>query len=128
NFVAVEPDGQHLVILLKESTGIRLIRVRVTGGQEEEIKLPQNLRLALDLAPNAVAKDGRIALRLVLPDSWFWGAAIFDPRTGRVEKVPGGDQADMLSPGWDSEGRLVTAALLMRSSLWRFSPETNATR
>jgi hypothetical protein len=59
-------------------------------------------------------------------DSWFWPAAIFDPETGRVVRVPGGDQADMLSPAWANDGRLVTLALRVQGSLWRFRPENEA--
>jgi hypothetical protein len=46
-----------------------------------------------------------------------------DPKTGSVDPLAGGDQADMTGPGWDSEGRLVTAAYFFRSTIWRFTPQ-----
>jgi hypothetical protein len=73
------------------------------------------------IAFNAVHPDGRIAVRVAPLDSWFWTAAILDPRTGEME--PAFDlEADTEAPGWDDEGRLVTSALFFRSSLWRFRP------
>jgi len=68
-----------------------------------------------------------IAVRVASIDSWFWPAAIFDPATRRVERIPGGDQADMPSAGWANDGRLVTMALRARGSLGRFRLE-NETR
>ena len=62
-------------------------------------------------------------MRLVVPDSWYWGAGVLDPKTGSVDPLAGGDQADMTGPGWDSEGRLVTAAYFFRSNIWRFTPQ-----
>jgi hypothetical protein len=29
---------------------------------------------------------------------------------------------DVIRPGWDSENRLITNAVLLRSNVWRFSP------
>jgi hypothetical protein len=55
--------------------------------------------------------------------SWFWPAAILDPKTGRLAIVPPGLAYDMLSAGGDAQGRVVTVALGLESSLWRFRPE-----
>jgi hypothetical protein len=89
---------------------------------------PGDLRLSpyATLSGNAIARDGRIAVRVTPIDSWFGPAVIFDPATGRVERIPGGDQADMTSPGWANDGRLVTMAMHTRGSLWRFRPENEA--
>ena len=128
NGVAVDPRGRDLLISLNETAGVRLIRMPIAGGSEQVVPLPSGLRLAPTptLTGNAIGQDGRIAVRLVPVDSWFWPAAIFDPATGRVERIPGGDQADMMPPGWTNDGRLVTVALQIRGSLWRFTPENEA--
>ena len=127
NGVAVDPRGRDLLISLNETAGVRLIRVTISDGSEHAVPLPSDLRLApTALSSNAIFKDGRIAVRVVPVDSWFAPAAIFDPATGRVQRIPAGGQADMPSPGWASDGRLVTVALGARGSLWRFRPENEA--
>ena len=99
----------------------------ISGGSEQVVPLPSDLRLApVALSGHAIGRDGRIAMRVTPTDTWFWPAAIFDPATGRVERIPGSDQADMLSSGWANDGRLVTLAQGVRGSLWRFSQENKA--
>jgi hypothetical protein len=121
--VAVSRDGRELVIMLNEASGNRLIRRVVATGQEQDIPLAGDVRLTpWPLAPNAVARDGRIALRVTTRDTWFWPAGILDPRTGNVELLPEASTTDMLMPGWDSQDRLVTVAKFTRGTLWRFQP------
>ena len=120
--IAVDPNGRDLIILRTQTAGSRLVRVPVAGGAEQPVLLPQGTALGPEFGSNSVGPDGRIALRLTPKDNWFWPAAIFDPRSFRLTMIPGGDAADLQSPGWDSEGRLVMSSWLMRSSLWRFSP------
>ncbi len=126
--VAPDPSGQDLVILLTEAGGVRLVRVSLADGHEVAVPVPANLRLIPDLAPNAVHSDGRIVVRLGPKDSWFYPAGILDPRAGTIEILPGGEDADMSSSGWGPDGRVVTAAMLFRSSLWRFSPVTSTSQ
>jgi hypothetical protein len=127
NGVAVDPRGRDLLITRNEQARVRLIRVPISGGSEQEVPLPSDVRLAPleTLSGNAIGQDGRIAVRVAPVDSWFWSAVIFDPATGRVQRVPG-DQGDMPSPGWASDGRLVTIASRVQGSLWRFRPENQA--
>ena len=120
--VAVAHDGRSLIVMLTEANGIRLVRHDLQSGSQETIPLG-GLRLSpWPLAANAVARDGRLAIRVISPESWFWPAAILDPRTGRSELLPEAASADMLMPGWDPEGRIVTIATFTRSALWRFRP------
>jgi len=126
NGVAVDPRGRDLLITLSETAGIRLIRMPISGGSEQVVPLPGDLRMApVALSGNAIGRDGRIAVRVAPIDSWFWPVVIFDPATGRVQRIPG-DQADMLSPVWANDGRLVTVAQSAQGSLWRFRPENEA--
>ena len=120
--VAVSPDGRSLVVMVTEAGGIRLIRRELQTGAQEIIPLA-GLRLSpWPLAANAIARDGRLAVRVISPDSWFWPAAILDPRTGRTELLPEAQSADMLMPGWDPQGKIVTIATFTQSALWRFRP------
>src|SRR5262249_52803000 len=97
-------------------------------SDRSEQRIPTSGRYPMSgfpLAPGAIGLDGRIAVQVSPLDSWFWPAAILDPRTGEMELAPT-VEADMFSPGWGSEGRLVTSALFFRSSLWRFHPDNTA--
>ena len=123
--VAFTSDGRHLVVAFNTDTkGGQLVRVPLDGGIEEPIVLKSSVRLSAgaNLAPNAVAPDGRIIHRIVSADSWFWPAAVINPRTGSVEVVPPGFNIDMNTPGWTRDGRIVMQALFMRSILWQFKP------
>jgi hypothetical protein len=125
NGVAVDPRGQDLLITANETGGVRLIRMPISGGSEQALPLPSDLRLVGDaLTGHAIDRDGRLAVRVAEIDSWFAPAAVFDPATGRVQRIPAGGLADMPSPGWANDGRLVTIAYRARGSLWRFRPET----
>jgi hypothetical protein len=87
---------------------------------------PRGLRLSpTPLAGRAVRDDGRIAVRIAPLDSWFRPAAVFDPATGRVQRIPG-DQVDMPNPAWSKDGRLVTNAQAVQGVLWRFRREDDA--
>jgi hypothetical protein len=120
--VAVDPAGRYLVIQLSLPERY-LVRFSLSDHTEERIQRSGKYRMSAPLAPNAVARDGRIAVRVAPFDSWFWPAAIIDPQTG-TEEMATEYQADMDEPGWDTEGRLVTSAGFLRASVWRFHPET----
>ena len=119
--VAVDPGGRYLVIQLSLPERY-LVRLSLSDHSEQRIEHSGKYRLSAPLAPNAIAPDGRIALRVAPFDSWFWSAAVIDPQT-HTEELATEFQADMPQPGWDAEGRLVTSASFLRASIWRFSPE-----
>ena len=120
NQVAVDPTGQSLIIEVTTRDAVRLVRVPIAGGAEQAIPVPSDLRLYTDLSSSAVAPDGRIAVRMVPKDSWFWPAAILDPRSGAITQLPGVRDLDMPAPAWGPDGRLVSLAQPERSALWRF--------
>jgi hypothetical protein len=123
NQIAVDPDGKSLIVEVTARDAVRLVRVPVTGGKEEPIPWTSNLRLIESLSPGAVAPDGRIAVRVVSNDNWFWPAAILDPRSGALTQLPVSVQdLDMPAPAWTSDGRLVSLALPWKSAIWRFRP------
>ena len=122
--VAVDPTDQSLVIEVTTRDAVRLVRVPAGGGAEQAIPMPSGVRLFTDLSPSAVALDGRIAVRIVPKDSWFWPAAVLDPRSGGLTQLPGVRDLDMPKPAWGADGRLVSLAQPERSSLWRFRPVT----
>jgi hypothetical protein len=124
--VAVDPAGRYLVIQLALPERY-LVRVSLSDRSEQRIQRSGKYRLSVPLAPNAITRDGRIAVRVAPVDCWFWSAAVIDPQTG-TEELATEYQADMPQPGWDTEGRFVTSAAFLRASIWRFSPQTQEAR
>ena len=122
NSIAVDPRGQYLVVKVNGEAGSHLVRYGISDQSEQRIPCSGRYPISGNpLGPNAIGSDGRIALQVSPIDSWFWPAVILDPATGDMELAAGGE-ADMVTPGWDSENRFVTSALSFRSSLWVFHP------
>jgi len=123
--VAVDPASRYLIIKHNAAPENYLVRYSLSDRTEQRIERSGKYRLtSAPLAPNAVGRDGRILVDVAPFDSWFWPAAIIDPQTGETELATD-FQADMYSPGWDTEGRLVASVMFFRSSIWRFRPDTN---
>ena len=122
--MAADPDGKHLIVSLNEAEGVRFVRVPLAGGQNQPVPVQGDLQLSPNLASNAVGEDGRVAVSL-MTNSWFWQTAILDPRTGSLERVLQGYDADLYSPGWASQGELVVSGKLIISNLWRFRRESD---
>ena len=120
--VTVDPYRKELIVSLAEREINRLVRVPLDGGPERPIPVQAGIRVApMPLHPNAVGRDGRIALTVTLPASWFWPAGLLDPQTGRVEILRAGYDADMNSVGWTPDGKIVVTAVPLRASLWRWT-------
>jgi eukaryotic-like serine/threonine-protein kinase len=121
--VTVDPYRHGLVVKLVETDGVRLLRVPLSGGQEQEIPVVGNERIAPPpLNPNAVSPDGRILVR-VAAEFWYWPAGILNPKTGRIDVVSIGRPGDFFNTGWTGDGKIVGLAGTFRSTLWRFRPE-----
>jgi eukaryotic-like serine/threonine-protein kinase len=123
--VAADPNGRDLIVQFRDREGIRLMRVPVSGGTGTPIPMQGDLRMAgVELNPDAVGKDGRVLFTFTSPDSWYYGAAILDPHSGKVERVPLNFGGDVFAPGWLADGRVTSAGLPTRVMLWRFRSET----
>ena len=123
--VAPSRDGRYLIVQLNDKNRVVLTKVAIDGSNPQPISLKlDNLELSsMALSPNAVAPDGRIVLSVTSPPSWFQSAAIMDPGTGRLERVPTKFSGDIHYPSWTKDGRIIAAGFPMRSSIWRFRPE-----
>jgi Tol biopolymer transport system component/tRNA A-37 threonylcarbamoyl transferase component Bud32 len=121
--VAVDPHGKYLIVEVDGQDKTRLFRVPLDGTREEEIMVHSDLHLTATgaLLSNAVGPDGRIVISVVPRASWFWPAAILDPKTGKLEVFPPGDQFDSYG-GWTTDGHIVSTAHPLVSTLWRFRP------
>jgi hypothetical protein len=124
--VAVDPEGQYLVVKQREPKGTRLFRVPlpVGAGKEQEIPIAGgNLRLYEDWqSPKAIGAGGRLLVRAGSNHSWYYPAAILDPQTGRLEPVDRAFDRDMVGAAWSDDGQIVTQATSFESTLWRFRP------
>ena len=74
------------------------------------------------IGPNAVGKDGRIAMPFGSA-SWFWPAGVIDPASGKFTQVNLDHITDHHLVGWAPDGRLISVGLGLQSTMWRFSPE-----
>jgi hypothetical protein len=122
--VVVSPDGRYVVIELYERGGGRLIRVNIDGTGEQDYGIRSALRPAAQgLFSSAVGPDGRLLVRVVQPDSWYFPLGVLDPTTGQLEKVWPDIEADMFG-GSTHDGRPMAVANPTFSEIWRFTPTT----
>jgi hypothetical protein len=61
-------------------------------------------------------------MAILPPDSWFYPPAIFNPKTGDVQRIPIRYDADMFTPGWTPDGKIIAVGHTMESAIWRFRP------
>ena len=117
--VSYDPSRQDLVVYFFEQT-VRLARMPATGGTTEPLELPPGLRVEALVGPAPIRHDGQMVLSVLNPGSWFLGAAIFDPRSHMLSRVPLRYDADLFSMAWNQKNEIITGAFLMRSNIWRF--------
>ena len=126
--MTLDPYREELIVRLTEKEGTHLVRNPIGGGAETTIPLEGEMSVAsLLLYPNAVGKDGRILVALASPASWFGPVGLIEPKTGRVQVIRLGYDADM-NGGWSPDGKLVVVAKALRVGLWRFRREAAAAR
>jgi hypothetical protein len=119
--VAVDPSGHYLLVQVTETPVIRLIRVPVDGGAEQEIPRRGPLRPANMIAPNAIGKDGLILMPLGT-STVNWPVGLLDPSTGQFTRIPVDYKADYHALNWTPDGKVMGLGLFMRSKLWKFQP------
>jgi hypothetical protein len=120
--LAPDPNGRDLIVLRLEQAGYRLFRVALQGGQEIPIPfLSDDLRLNRQaLTDGCVAADGRIVVGVASVHSWYFGPAILDPTTGKVEKIPLEYEGDVGLARWGTDGQMFANGLPVKTELWRF--------
>jgi hypothetical protein len=121
--VAVDPSGRYLLVQVTETPVIRLIRVPVDGGAEQEIPRGGPLRPANIIGPNAIGKNGLILTPLG-STTVNWPAGLLDPSTGRFTPIPIDYKADYHVLNWTPDGKVLGLGLSIRSKLWKFQPIT----
>jgi hypothetical protein len=121
--IAVDPNGQDLIVNLNERTGVRLFRVPLSGGPEREIRVQSDLQISpLPIGGNGVRKDGKILVGIFPRGTWFFSLTILDPVTSALTKIPLDYTGDLFLSGWAADGRILATSELMRARIWRFRP------
>jgi hypothetical protein len=122
--VVVAPDGRELIVKLNEKGGSRLVRLQVSGGPQEAIGFPGDLRLTtMPLGPDAIGRDGRILAPVASSDSWYWHVAILDPSKRQVQRIPVAYEGDLFFAGWGRDSRILALGIGIKGGVWRFQLE-----
>ncbi|MGE5347434.1 MAG: protein kinase domain-containing protein [Acidithiobacillales bacterium] len=125
--VAIDARRGSMIVQVNGRSGSELREVPLAGGPDRPIPFTGPLRLApVPIAPGAVGPDGRIAVTVATKDSWFWGAALLDPTTGTVERIPVSFEGDVQFPTFFRDGSLRAVGIGTRSALWRFRAREEA--
>jgi len=122
--LAAHPNGKEIVTIRDDGARLNLYRIPVNGGAGQRIPFNTDLHLNGSLSPAAIRGDGRIAITVLRPDSWWDELGILDPATGKVERLNVPYSGDAIAPAWTADGRMIGSGLLIEGSLWRFRKET----
>jgi len=120
--VAVDRNGNYLIVQLNEQDGVRLVRLPLDGSPEQKLEFPGTRLAQIPISANAVRADG-VIVKAVAVGTWEWSAALLHPDTGKVEPITLRSGFDVHYPGWTPDGQLVIAGLLTEGTLWRFKPD-----
>ena len=121
--VAVEPSGKGLIVNLVETTGVRLVRVPLAGGPEQDVNVQRDLPIdPLNLGANGLRTDGKLLIGVTARDSWFFSAAVLDLASGKLTRLPVNFTGDILMYAWTNDGRILAFGQPMRAHIWRFRP------
>jgi hypothetical protein len=71
---------------------------------------------------NAVDAQGRLVFDASSADSFFYGAALYDPARKSVTRIPVRFDGSVWSPIWTTEGRIAALGARFASSVWRYHP------
>jgi hypothetical protein len=122
--LAAHPNGKEIVTIRDDGANLNLYRIPVNGGADQRIPFDTDLHLNASLSPAAIRSDGRIAITVLRPDSWWDELAILDPATGKVDRLNVPYSGDAIAPAWTADGHMISSGLLIEGSLWRFRKET----
>jgi hypothetical protein len=128
NSLAVDPNGREIVLQrVGPNLAVRLFRMAVDGGHEEEIAIDAAVRIGdVPLAANAINNDGKILVTTALDaNTWYWQISIFDPKTGMARHIPTNFAGDILYAGWTTDGQILASGVNTEGSIWRFRPQGN---
>jgi DNA-binding beta-propeller fold protein YncE len=119
--VSVDPNGRDLLVSRQESDSVRLLRVRVTDGEEQPLIFRGGMRLAgTDLGAASIGPDGMVTVKAISTDRWMYQVGLIDPRAGTIAPIPIGPDVEAGVPTWTGDGRIVASGTTYDMSIWRF--------
>ena len=121
--VAVDPNGQFLLVQLQEAPVNRWIRVPLDGSPEREVIFGANLTPTNHLLPSAVSRDGRVVTPLA-STSDYWPPGLMDA-AGHLRQMPldPNRYLDFQAMAWTPDGKIMALADEYRVTLWKFQPQ-----
>jgi hypothetical protein len=117
--VAADPNGQFLLVESVETPNIRLLRVPLNGGPEQEIPAMGAFAPANVIVPGGVDKEGRILTPLGAL-TFFWPPGMVDSRTGRWSRIAVDAALDYHQMAWTPDGKILALALDQQATMWKF--------
>jgi hypothetical protein len=119
--LAADPNGKDLIVNLNEPEHVRLVRLPLSGGPQQEIRVRSDIPLGpYPLGPSALNEHSKALVEVAPADSWFFRLAILDLATGELKMIPINYAGDIMLSGWASDGRILATADPMRAHIWRF--------
>jgi hypothetical protein len=119
--VAVDPQGQYLIVQLNENDDTRLVQFPLNGAPEHLLSF-EGVRFSPSLMPaNAIRRDGAIVKNAAYSDSWMWATALLVPGTGKAQRITL-PALDAQYVGWTGAGQIVAFAQRTNSTIWRLRP------
>ena len=125
-YAVMDISGRSLIVVRRESSHIRMFHVPLDGAPEREISLDSSIPLYGDhggyFSSGSIDAKGRLLIGLSPFDSWFNPLGILATDTGRVTRVAGETLSDHHSGVWTPDGRILSAQVSMRATIWKFRP------
>jgi predicted Ser/Thr protein kinase len=125
-YAIMDLSGQNLIVVRGESAHLRMFRVPLDGAPEREVALDSSSPLYGDhggfFSSSSMDAKGRLLVALSPVDSWFNPLGVLATDTGRIARVAGNPLSDHHSGLWTPDGRILSAEVRMRATIWKFQP------
>jgi hypothetical protein len=116
--------ADELLVLRRQGSGYRLVRVSLRGGGEATVEAGSNFYA---LEPRSymggLSPDGRVLMIGLPRDSWFLAILLVNTETGAIERLPTTYDGDLWGARWGPDGEVIAYGSPFRSELWRYRRE-----
>ncbi len=125
-YISVDPLGQYMIVQTVESDRSRLFRVPLNGGQEWEIPMDGSygLESLAGIGPQSI-RNGRMLVSLTSSNMHYNASGMIDLTTGHVTRWKLDYAGNFWRLAWTEDGKITAFAVELKSSLWKFQPQTS---